>query len=107
MSCISWASLSDEPVANETEVAELRYVTADQISTSELESEHRKSFTPWLRMEWQRLNDDYASVARAIPVYCLKYGTARLAGIRASLRICSTRSQYPGTGARRCARPCR
>ncbi len=50
----------DEPVANETEIEEMRYVSA-----SELDAELRDSpetFTPWFKMEWQRLNEAYGEL---------------------------------------------
>jgi len=47
-----------EPVPNETEIAALRYV-APAVLDRELASRGQR-FTPWFRMEWQRLRDDYA-----------------------------------------------
>lgn len=47
-----------EPVPNETEIADLRYVAPAALDR-ELASRGRR-FTPWFRMEWQRLRDDYA-----------------------------------------------
>ena len=52
--------LTDEPVANETEIAEMRYVTAEQLDT-ELERTP-DVFTPWFKMEWRRLNEEFADV---------------------------------------------
>jgi isopentenyl-diphosphate delta-isomerase len=52
--------LDDEATANETEIEALRFISADQ-----LEDEFRmnpKSFTPWFKMEWQRLNDEFPDV---------------------------------------------
>jgi len=51
--------LEDEPRANATEIAALRRVTA-----AELDREFRdrsEAFTPWFRMEWQRLKDEFAT----------------------------------------------
>ena len=46
-----------EPVANDTEIGELRYVTAEQL---DLELERTpEAFTPWFKMEWRRLNDEF------------------------------------------------
>ena len=49
--------LMREPVANDTEIAELRYVTAEELD-SELTSTP-SDFTPWFKMEWQRLNEEF------------------------------------------------
>ena len=49
-----------EPVANPTEIAEVRYVSAAELDR-ELASDPG-AFTPWLKLEWQRLREDYASV---------------------------------------------
>jgi len=51
--------LEDEPRANTTEIAALRRVTA-----AELDQEFRdrgEAFTPWFRMEWQRLKDEFGT----------------------------------------------
>lgn len=48
------------PVANETEIAEIRFVAADRLDM-ELRSAP-ETFTPWFRMEWQRLNEEFADV---------------------------------------------
>lgn len=49
----------DEPVANDTEIAELRYATAKQLDSDLARSPDL--FTPWFKMEWRRLNDDFAN----------------------------------------------
>ncbi|MEM9208341.1 MAG: isopentenyl-diphosphate Delta-isomerase [Pseudomonadota bacterium] len=46
-------------VANANEIAGVRYVTAEQLDR-ELRSEPER-FTPWFRMEWERLTNDYAN----------------------------------------------
>jgi isopentenyl-diphosphate delta-isomerase len=49
----------EEPRANSTEIADLR-----RVSAAELDREFRdrgEMFTPWFRMEWQRLKDDFAT----------------------------------------------
>jgi isopentenyl-diphosphate delta-isomerase len=49
--------LDGEAMRNETEIAALRFVSADQ-----LEEEFRsipESFTPWFVMEWTRLNEEF------------------------------------------------
>lgn len=52
--------VSGEPAMNPTEIAAIRYVTAEELD-SELASDHA-AFTPWFRMEWERLRGEYASV---------------------------------------------
>lgn len=49
-----------EPAVNETEIAATRYVTAPELA-AEMASEPAK-FTPWLKLEWQRLCEDYPEV---------------------------------------------
>jgi isopentenyl-diphosphate delta-isomerase len=52
--------LENEAAANETEIEALRFISADQ-----LDDEFRtipESFTPWFKMEWQRLNDEFPDV---------------------------------------------
>jgi isopentenyl-diphosphate delta-isomerase len=47
----------DQVVANHTEISDIRYVEA-----SELAEEFRRSpenFTPWFKMEWDRLNTEF------------------------------------------------
>ena len=49
--------IEEMPVPNETEVAAIRFVNAD-----ELEEEFRtspESFTPWFRMEWETLTSEH------------------------------------------------
>jgi isopentenyl-diphosphate delta-isomerase len=43
---------------NDTEIAELRFVSASTLE-SEFES-NPGEFTPWFKMEWQRLNEEFA-----------------------------------------------
>ena len=50
--------LVNEPVANETEIEELRFITAEQLD-EELSSTP-EAFTPWFKMEWQKLKDDFS-----------------------------------------------
>jgi isopentenyl-diphosphate delta-isomerase len=49
-----------EPVANPTEIAEVRYVAAEDLDR-ELAADPG-AFTPWLKLEWQRLRGEYGSV---------------------------------------------
>jgi isopentenyl-diphosphate delta-isomerase len=57
--------IDDQPVANDTEIAAMRFVTV-----AELEQAFRDdgdAFTPWFRMEWKRLRDEFAdTLARYI-----------------------------------------
>jgi len=51
-------NIEGEPTANEYEIEAMRYVSAADLerefdSTPEL-------FTPWFKLEWQRLNDEFA-----------------------------------------------
>ena len=50
--------LEREAVANKTEIAELRFIGADALN-DEIGA-HAERFTPWFKMEWQRLNDEFA-----------------------------------------------
>jgi len=54
--------LNEEPVANETEIADLRYVSGQDLSR-ELDSTPQL-FTPWFKLEWQRLNEEFANLLR-------------------------------------------
>jgi len=55
--------LMQEPVANDTEIAELRYLTAEELD-SEL-TRTPDEFTPWFKMEWRRLNEEFSeTIAR-------------------------------------------
>jgi isopentenyl-diphosphate delta-isomerase len=54
--------LTDEPIANETEIAEMRYVSTDELD-EELSSAPDK-FTPWFKLEWRRLKDEFADQLR-------------------------------------------
>jgi len=49
-----------KPTANETEIAALRYLSAVELG-EELAREPEK-FTPWLKLEWERLNADYSEI---------------------------------------------
>ena len=52
--------LENEPAANETEIEALRFVSADQLE-EEFES-GPEQFTPWFKLEWQRLNNEFPDV---------------------------------------------
>jgi isopentenyl-diphosphate delta-isomerase len=57
--------IGDEPVANDTEIAALRFVTADELEQAFRDDDG--AFTPWFRMEWRRLREDFAdTLARYI-----------------------------------------
>jgi isopentenyl-diphosphate delta-isomerase len=49
---------AETPQVNETEIAEWRFISAENL---ERELEDRpEQFTPWFKMEWQRLSGEYA-----------------------------------------------
>lgn len=50
--------IEEEPIVNETEIEAIRYVSARDLER-ELGNEP-DAFTPWFKLEWQRLNDEYA-----------------------------------------------
>lgn len=57
---------TSEVRANRTEIADFRYISPadlDQALASEPED-----FTPWFRMEWQRLRQDFPDVLKALGV---------------------------------------
>ncbi len=53
-------SLDDTVTANTTEVEALRFVSAHKLE-EELRA-NAEQFTPWFKMEWQRLNDEFPDV---------------------------------------------
>lgn len=62
--CSVFLGRSNQPVvANETEIAEWRYISPAQL-TDELNTAPEK-FTPWFKMEWSRLNDEYSELLAA------------------------------------------
>lgn len=50
--------LGNAAVANETEIEELRFVSVADLN-QEIDAVPER-FTPWLKMEWQRLNEEFA-----------------------------------------------
>ena len=52
--------LDGEPEANATEIAALRFVTVGALR-DELAA-RPDSFTPWLKLEWERLNEEFADL---------------------------------------------
>ena len=50
--------MNGEPTANDTEIAALRFVSAEDLQT-EIDSQPEQ-LTPWIKMEWQRLNEEFA-----------------------------------------------
>ena len=50
--------VDQEPTANETEIAALRYLSAAEMG-EEMDN-FPDRFTPWLKLEWQRLNLEFA-----------------------------------------------
>jgi len=49
--------LEREATANDTEIAALRFVSARELQ-QEIDAEPER-FTPWFKMEWQRLNEEF------------------------------------------------
>jgi isopentenyl-diphosphate delta-isomerase len=57
--CWVYLGSSDAPVrVNETEIAAWRYVTPDALDREIAQTPER--FTPWLKLEWQRLRGEFA-----------------------------------------------
>ncbi|MBS0382470.1 MAG: isopentenyl-diphosphate Delta-isomerase [Proteobacteria bacterium] len=57
--CWVYVGVSDAPVqVNPTEIAAWRYVAPDALDREIAESPDH--FTPWLKLEWQRLRSDFA-----------------------------------------------
>lgn len=63
--------LKTAPVPNETEIESVRYLPRDAVDTA-LATEP-DSFTPWLKLEWQRLNEEFADALG-------RYSATRAAG---------------------------
>ena len=59
-------STSDEVVANTNEVADWRFISAADLNQELKDSPD--SFTPWFKMEWQQLIQNYASNLSALGV---------------------------------------
>ena len=66
--CSVFLGRTDESaIANANEIAGVRYVTAQQLD-KELADEPER-FTPWFRMEWERLTTDFANrLARYVKI---------------------------------------
>ncbi len=54
------------PVINRTEISDWKYISMDDLNR-ELKN-HPEHFTPWFKMEWQRLRDEYLEVIRHLSV---------------------------------------
>jgi len=52
-------AIDGEPSANETEIAAIRYVSAAELAREFKETP--ETLTPWFKMEWQRLTDEFAA----------------------------------------------
>lgn len=50
--------LAGEPAPNETEIAAVQYLSRNELDSAL--AADPEAFTPWLKMEWQRLNDEFA-----------------------------------------------
>lgn len=48
----------DAPEPNRTEIADWRFVTADELDAEM--AAHPERFTPWLKLEWKRLRTEFA-----------------------------------------------
>lgn len=55
---------NDLPVVNDTEIAEWRYISFDELDTELLKNPD--AFTPWFKMEWQELKTKYINQILAI-----------------------------------------
>ena len=53
-------TIGDQPVANDTEIAAIKYLSAAELNR-EFET-NGDAYTPWFRMEWQRLTGEFAAV---------------------------------------------
>lgn len=63
MCSVFFGRLDSNVIANDSEIAATRFISAQDLS-AEL-AKNPQSFTPWLRMEWQHLNEVFAdSIAR-------------------------------------------
>ena len=58
--------MSATPRTNATEIAETRFETAADLDAA-LADPH-SPYTPWLRLEWQRLRQEHASVLASVGV---------------------------------------
>ena len=56
--------VTGEPVPNETEIEELRYISVEELN-DELGSVP-ETFTPWFKMEWERLNSEFGDQIGAL-----------------------------------------
>ena len=54
-----------QPVVNTTEIGDWRWIDQSQL-TQELTA-NPGAFTPWLAMEWARLNDEFADRLPSLP----------------------------------------
>lgn len=50
--------LTTEPAPNETEIEAIQYLSRDELDRALASSP--EVFTPWLKLEWQRLNEEFA-----------------------------------------------
>ncbi len=55
---------SDEPVINTTEIMDWRWIEPSALSRAIEAEPHR--YTPWLKMEWERLTSEFASRLPAV-----------------------------------------
>ena len=58
--CSVFLGRSDQPIrTNQSEIADSRFISTQDLQAELTRSEDR--FTPWFRMEWQRLASDFSS----------------------------------------------
>jgi len=61
--CSVYIGKSDQkPIVNETEIAEWKYLSIDKLN--EQLSDKPDKFTPWFKMEWNKLNREYIDKIR-------------------------------------------
>ncbi len=58
--CSVFLGRSDEPVqVNQSEIADFRFISMEDLQAELTQSGDR--FTPWFRMEWERLGSEFAA----------------------------------------------
>lgn len=65
--CWVFVGHSNEPIqVNENEIAGWRYISATDLDNELRQMPHQ--FTPWFKLEWQRLTQDYRDALTALRV---------------------------------------
>ncbi len=58
--CSVFLGQTDQPIQiNESEIADSRFISVAELQTELTQSDER--FTPWFRMEWQRLASEFST----------------------------------------------